>query len=384
MKTLYLNKKKKKIPFAVKALVFVIVSVIAVTASAVVATRFSSVQAEKALDEDDGTVLIDLRSNDSVYGGTLVNYAPEEEVIVPGGDTEISDDIDRSNPGSYGDDPADVGDVGEQGESFDAPVNLIVNVDGHNYSLLTKAATIGQALEEQHIVLSGSDYISGGDFDTVPESGMIISVIRVNKKTRTEVETVPYETVYVWDKDMYEGEYEVLTKGKDGSITRTYTLTYENGELVSEELSDVKRVEKTNERIAYGSRNSFSNSRGERIDYTKKLVCYGTCYIPDAKWGYQTYVGQRARPGVIAVDPDVIPLGTKVYIESPYKDVGDYGYAIAWDIGGHVKGNWVDMFVEELDMVYPWGARDLNVYILEDQSVDIFALRSDYYVWMDR
>lgn len=384
MKTLYLNKKKKKIPFAVKALVFVIVSVIAVTASAVVATRFSSVQAEKALDEDDGAVLIDLRSNDSVYGGTLVNYAPEEEVIVPGGDTEISDDIDRSNPGSYGDDPADVGDVGEQGESFDAPVNLIVNVDGHNYSLLTKAATIGQALEEQHIVLSGSDYISGGDFDTVPESGMIISVIRVNKKTRTEVETVPYETVYVWDKDMYEGEYEVLTKGKDGSITRTYTLTYENGELVSEELSDVKRVEKTNERIAYGSRNSFSNSRGERIDYTKKLVCYGTCYIPDAKWGYQTYVGQRARPGVIAVDPDVIPLGTKVYIESPYKDVGDYGYAIAWDIGGHVKGNWVDMFVEELDMVYPWGARDLNVYILEDQSVDIFALRSDYYVWMDR
>ena len=384
MKTLYLNKKKKKIPFAVKALVFVIVSVIAVTASAVVATRFSSVQAEKALDEDDGTVLIDLRSNDSVYGGTLVNYAPEEEVIVPGGDAEISDDIDRSNPGSYGDDPADVGDVGEQGESFDAPVNLIVNVDGHNYSLLTKAATIGQALEEQHIVLSGSDYISGGDFDTVPESGMIISVIRVNKKTRTEVETVPYETVYVWDKDMYEGEYEVLTKGKDGSITRTYTLTYENGELVSEELSDVKRVEKTNERIAYGSRNSFSNSRGERIDYTKKLVCYGTCYIPDAKWGYQTYVGQRARPGVIAVDPDVIPLGTKVYIESPYKDVGDYGYAIAWDIGGHVKGNWVDMFVEELDMVYPWGARDLNVYILEDQSVDIFALRSDYYVWMDR
>ena len=96
---------------------------------------------------------------------------------------------------------------------------------------------------------------------------MIISVIRVNKKTRTEVETVPYETVYVWDKDMYEGEYEVLTKGKDGSITRTYTLTYENGELVSEELSDVKRVEKTNERIAYGSRNSFSNSIILRSSY---------------------------------------------------------------------------------------------------------------------
>lgn len=371
-------------PFAVKALIFAVVAVIAVTASAVVAGRFSRVQAEKVLAEDDGSVLIDLRANDSVYGGTMVNYSPEEEVIVPAGETDISDDVDRSDTDPSVSDPAYYDDQDDSAESFDAPVNLIVTVDGHNYSLLTKAATVGQALEEQHIVLTGSDYISGGDFDTVPESGMIISVIRVNKKTRTEVETVPYETVYVWDKDMYEGEYEVLTKGKDGSITRTYTLTYENGELVSEELSDVKRVEKTNERIAYGSRNSFSNSRGERIDYTQKLVCYGTCYIPDAKWGYQTYVGKRARPGVIAVDPDVIPLGTKVYIESPYKDVGDYGYAIAWDIGGHVKGNWVDMFVEELDMVYPWGARDLNVYILEDQSVDIFALRSDYYVWMDR
>jgi 3D (Asp-Asp-Asp) domain-containing protein len=213
---------------------------------------------------------------------------------------------------------------------------------------------------------------------------MVISVIRVNRKTRTEVETLYYETVYVWDKDMYEGEYEVLTKGKDGSITRTYTLTYENGELVSEVLSDTKRVEKINERIAYGSRSSFSNSRGERIDYTKCIVCYGTAYIPDAKWGYQTYVGQRARPGVVAVDPDVIPLGTKLYIESPYSDVGDYGYAIAWDIGGHVKGNWVDLFVENMDMVYVWGARDVNVYILEDQSIDIFALRSDYFVFMDR
>ncbi|MBO4326535.1 MAG: G5 domain-containing protein [Clostridia bacterium] len=372
MKKLDLNKKKKKLSFASKALIFACVSMLAVALSAVIAFRYSSAEAEKAIAEEDrSSILLDLRSEDSILGSTLINYDPYETES----DAERSLDIDGIEI---------PGETGKDADLNDAPINVVVNVDGHNYSLLTKADTVGEALEEQHIELGPSDYLSGGDYSSAPENGMAISVIRVDRETRTEVETIPYETVYVWDKDMYEGEEEVLTKGKNGSITRTYTLTYENGVLVSEELSDVKRVEKTDKRIAYGSRSSFSNSRGERIDYTQCIVCYGTVYIPDAKWGYQTYVGERARPGVIAVDPKVIPLGTKVYIESVYPDIGDYGYAIAWDIGGHVKGNWVDMFAENLEMANLWGARDVNVYILEDQSIDIFALRSDYFVWMER
>ncbi len=361
-----------------KTLIFTLVSVIAIAASGIIVFRLTSAEADAAINAEDNSLLLDLRKQENVYGETLVNYDPEQ-IAVPDDTDRVDDDV-RELPGEV----YVPGEYETGVDISDAPVNLIVNVDGHNYSLLTKAGTVGEALDEQHITLGPSDYITGGDLSAEPVPGMVISVIRVNRKTRTEVETLYYETVYVWDKDMYEGEYEVLTKGKDGSITRTYTLTYENGELVSEVLSDTKRVEKINERIAYGSRSSFSNSRGERIDYTKCIVCYGTAYIPDAKWGYQTYVGQRARPGVVAVDPDVIPLGTKLYIESPYSDVGDYGYAIAWDIGGHVKGNWVDLFVENMDMVYVWGARDVNVYILEDQSIDIFALRSDYFVFMDR
>ena len=44
----------------------------------------------------------------------------------------------------------------------------------------------------------------------------------------------------------------------------------------------------------------------------------------------------------------------------------------------------MNLFVENMDVVMRWGARDVNVYILEDQSIDIFALRSDYFVFMDR
>ncbi len=367
MKQLKTKKKKNILTPAVKVCIFAFVCAAAIALCGVITYNRAAKMADDTVIATENEGGVNIRFTDSGYGQTLVNYDRADAAA----DDELKD-------GGFSDEE----DPAEYVES-EPPVNLCVTVDGHTYSLLTRALTVGEALEEQHIEVGASDIVNGGDLEAEPVSGMHIDVIRVVRETRTEVETVPYETLYVWDEDMMEGEYYTLTKGKDGSITRTYTLTYENGVLVSEELSDVVKVSKTNERIAYGSRSSFSNSRGERIDYKRCIECWGTAYIPDAKWGYQTYVGERNRPGIVAVDPEVIPLGTKLYIECPYSDIGDYGYAIAWDIGGHVKGNWVDLFVEYLDYANLFGARYVNVYILEDQSVDIFALRSDYYVFMD-
>lgn len=61
---------------------------------------------------------------------------------------------------------------------------------------------------------------------------------------------------------------------------------------------------------------------------------------------------------VIAVDPSVIPLGTKVYVEG-------YGYATADDIGGAIKGNRIDLHVPTKDEAYSWGRRTVNVTILD-------------------
>ncbi len=364
MKFMY---KKSGMRRGLKLAVFAFSVIAALAISVVAGAVISGQHAGKALDggESAGPAL---RVSDTGRGGVAV--------------ADISDDFyDGQDYGLYDE---DVRSLPLESADAEEPVNIKVTVDGRSYSLLTFSDSVAGALEEQDIVLDTDDVINGADLYSEPENGMDISVVRVSSKTRTEVETVPYETVYVWDADLMEGEYVTLNNGSDGKITRTYTLVYENGELVSEELTDKQVVPKVNKRVAYGSRSSFSNSRGERIDYTNCIKCYGTAYIPDARWGYQTYVGERARPGVIAVDPDVIPLGTKVYIECPYSDIGDYGYAIAWDVGTHVKGNWVDLFVENMNEVYRWGARDVNVYILEDQSIDIFALRSDYFVFMDK
>ena len=75
---------------------------------------------------------------------------------------------------------------------------------------------------------------------------------------------------------------------------------------------------------------------------------------------------------MVAVDPRVIPLGTKIYVEG-------YGVAIAGDTGGAIKGNIVDLFFNTNSECYTFGRRHgLDVYILEDQSIDVKAERRFY------
>ena len=71
-----------------------------------------------------------------------------------------------------------------------------------------------------------------------------------------------------------------------------------------------------------------------------------------------TAIGLRARKGIVAVDPRVIPLGTKLYIPG-------YGEALAADTGGWVKGNRIDLVFESLEECYRFGRRRLKVYLVE-------------------
>ncbi len=73
--------------------------------------------------------------------------------------------------------------------------------------------------------------------------------------------------------------------------------------------------------------------------------------------GDLTATGVAPRVGLIAVDPRVIPLGSRVYIEG-------YGYAIAADTGGDIKGNKVDIFLESERESVNWGRRPVKLYLL--------------------
>ena len=79
-----------------------------------------------------------------------------------------------------------------------------------------------------------------------------------------------------------------------------------------------------------------------------------------------TATGMKAQYGVIAVDPRVIPLGSRVYVES--SDGGKswvYGFAIAGDTGGAIKGNRIDLCYNTKAECYQFGRKSATVYVLE-------------------
>jgi 3D (Asp-Asp-Asp) domain-containing protein len=101
-----------------------------------------------------------------------------------------------------------------------------------------------------------------------------------------------------------------------------------------------------------------------KVRATRKLTLRATAYGPNAIDNYpysgeSSYLGWRLREGIVAVDPSVIPLGTHLYVEG-------YGYAVAADTGGAIKGNRIDLLLDQpRDEVLNFGLRDMTVLVID-------------------
>ena len=93
-------------------------------------------------------------------------------------------------------------------------------------------------------------------------------------------------------------------------------------------------------------------------DYSKVMTMQSTAYTPDVGPTGMTYSGNYAGKGHAAVDPNVIPIGSVIFVEG-------YGYALADDIGGSIKGNIIDVGVDNLKQAQQWGNRTVKVYLIE-------------------
>lgn len=112
--------------------------------------------------------------------------------------------------------------------------------------------------------------------------------------------------------------------------------------------------------IANPSSPSGGISLGEGM--AMRATAYGDSAEENGGWAGLTAIGTRLRPGVVAVDPKVIPLRTKLYIE--YADGTPYGYAVAEDVGGSIKGNKIDIFMDS-SLVRNFGVKNMKVYIVK-------------------
>ncbi len=195
---------------------------------------------------------------------------------------------------------------------------------------------------------------------TLPINQPVITQSSFTEKLQEETEILPKKTVYQDDPETEAGEEKVLEEGKNGKRTKIFKITFsKSGEEYERALISVETTPAEDKKILRGTKiiwRTLETADGE-IKYWKKMRVYATHYdsrCPGCdEW---TAIGMRAGKGVIAVDPKVIPMRSKVYIPG-------YGMAVAGDTGGAIKGNIIDLGFDDARTA-GWSARFVDIYLL--------------------
>ncbi len=245
--------------------------------------------------------------------------------------------------------------------------NFTLSIDGNIEIITTTKKTIREAFEEAGISLGSLDRVVP-EADSEVREDMHVSVFRVVNQEVTVDEEIPFESREVSDSSLEKGKTRIKTKGTNGLKRVTYSITTENGvETMREVVSAAVVREPSTQIVAVGTKakavKTVKTAGGKSLSYSKKLTVTATAYT--AASGKKTASGKVAQYGVIAVDPKVIPLGTKLYVEST--DDGKswkYGYCVAGDTGGAIKGNKIDLYYNSESQCLQFGRRSAIVYVL--------------------
>lgn len=224
----------------------------------------------------------------------------------------------------------------------------------------TLQTTVKAFLQEQKVQLTDWDEINT-PLDAKIVDGMEINIDRIEQRVKKKVEEIPFKTVEEKDNTIADGKKKTETEGKQGKKIFEVVMLYKNGkpfiqdgkpvhkEKLIETINPVDKVVKigTNKELAEKEKPKLASAGSMRVEAT------GYTHT-----GNRTATGTWPKRGTIAVDPRVIPLGTKLYIPG-------YGYGIAEDTGGVVKGNIIDLFFETREEAIKWGRRTVTIQIVK-------------------
>ena len=304
--------------------------------------------------------------------------------------------------------------------------NLTILIDncGKELTLEASAGTVKALLEQLDIMPDANSTVSVA-LDAPLYDGMEIAITRTILSTETYTKAIPYETTYYEDDTLPIGTQAVISEGRNGEMICTAEVTYRNGvetnrnvikqilnrqatpriiaigtadpladidfsqfdvsdsndtvaeeyppeqttpeeEFEPEDEDPVEENEPADEEIDYPiiGENTITTASGEVLTYTHTMTVEATAYTKtDAGCDDWTATGTLARYGAIAVDPSVIPYGTRMYIVSWDGSVV-YGYATAEDCGGAINGARVDLYYDTYEECIQFGRRDCIIYFL--------------------
>lgn len=237
----------------------------------------------------------------------------------------------------------------------------------------TSCKTVKELLSDLKIKVDDDDIVIP-DLDTELKSEGKISIIKVDVKVIEKEVEAPFKTIKKKNKELTHKQSKILIQGVNGKNKVKCKEYYAGDKLIKEEVIHVETLVKPIDQVfEEGTKDVFTNDRG---DFTarKAIKMVATAYEagprstgkrPGDKGYGITASGARAKRGTVAVDPRVIPLGTKLYVKSLTPGVPDYGFAIAQDTGGAIKGNKIDLFMDTVWECLQFGRRPVMVYILQ-------------------
>ena len=262
-------------------------------------------------------------------------------------------------------------------------VSVDITLMGETASYEVPIGTVKSALASVGAVCDKDDKLNVGLNDKVYED-MDITLVKVTVKNETETQVVDYKTTVKKDSNMEKGTSEITQYGVEGEKTVTNRNTYEDGVLVNSKVISSKVTQKpVNQIKSVGTKvpeekvkdtviesnssgdgaGTFVDDSGNTVSYKNVITGSGTAYT--AKAGSLTATGAKACVGGVAVNPDIIPYGSKLYIKSTDGSYV-YGYATAVDTGGALMDGSaiVDLYMDSYDDCANFGRRDVTIYVL--------------------
>jgi uncharacterized protein YabE (DUF348 family) len=241
------------------------------------------------------------------------------------------------------------------------PKRIYLDNRGKERDIWTFDHDVDKLLEQQGIALTKYDHMNV-DTNSSLSNGEKIEIHRIMRKIATKTQKIPFQTIRRQSDGLLKGHEQVATHGVEGLLQVQTTSVYRDGKKTSQTVKKKVVRKPVDELVEVGAKpvpvvhqytlSSRSSSPSAGVVQSAMTVL-ATAYTA----GGITASGRPAQPGVVAVDPSVIPLGTRLYIPG----IGD---VIAADTGGAIIGRHIDICMSSESAAAAWGERTITVYIL--------------------
>ena len=256
------------------------------------------------------------------------------------------------------------------------------SVTVHYADKTLEATTYGESLKslfDRLGILVDDSMTVSLPLDRMTSHGMVVRVEKVGQTTEKYTMEIPFETRYCDDPTLPKGEEKILVAGQKGQMLCVANVTYNNGQETGRNVyQQTVTAEPVDQLVAVGTGEQVGQKSdkplfgdgfivlptGEVLTYIRKDQFVATAYTHfDAGCDDTTANGAKVKWGVVAVDPKVIPYGTRMFIVSN-DGAYIYGLSTAEDCGGAIQNKRLDLYMPTLEQAYKFGIRNCTVYFL--------------------